>query len=228
MYGFLNFCRKEEEVVKEEGTVYAIRNPLFRMYVKIGITSDTMKKRLFSLNTSVPKDFEIIDTVRVKNYKTVEKLLHTLFKEYRYNESREFFIVSDDKIKEHFSYIRELAGIEENISLTRIKVNSKSVIETDKHEHITRGQLVEFIKEEHDKNPGILRKYIGLNSSKVSARNKNFGKIKIYPIPKLAGNGRTMTVAIEKDINVYVNYSSFDISQAYRQYQLLFLRGELE
>ncbi len=28
MYGFLNFCRKEEEVVKEEGTVYAIRNPL--------------------------------------------------------------------------------------------------------------------------------------------------------------------------------------------------------
>lgn len=68
-------------------TVYIVKNPSFNYY-KIGHTKN-LRERLKQLNTSVPHDYELICTFEHELKETLEKELHSCFKEKRYN--REFF-----------------------------------------------------------------------------------------------------------------------------------------
>lgn len=82
---------------KEPGYVYILTNPSFREdWVKIGKTTD-MVKRLKSLNTTaLPLPFKVYATIKTCKYEELEKIIHKQIDrltDLRINQSREFFNV---------------------------------------------------------------------------------------------------------------------------------------
>ena len=81
------------------GYVYILENPVMSGVVKIGYTNRRPKDRAEELSsgTSVPKEFEVVYKVRVKNPKEKEEEIHSVLSEYRVDEDREFFRVGKGK-----------------------------------------------------------------------------------------------------------------------------------
>ncbi len=92
---------KEEymEAQAEEGFVYFIRN---KDLFKIGITTD-LKRRMDEL-----KPCEILNSVRCKNYTTVEKDLHIFFKDSRIPQT-EYFRLDESEVASVHRLMMKLA-----------------------------------------------------------------------------------------------------------------------
>lgn len=76
--------------------------------VKIGITNNNPRlraKQLFNGNTSIPCEFEVKFSKKVKNPKQEEKNIHNMLRDKRYPR-REFFQVSEQEIRDIFSRIQ--------------------------------------------------------------------------------------------------------------------------
>jgi len=85
---------------------------------------------------------------------------------------------------------------------------------------------VETIERLDRENPGLLRKYVGLNASKNSAlRSREFNKIKLYPNQVVGASGTVLTKELSPGIYYYSTFSSVRIPDAIRQYEQFFRQG---
>ena len=94
------------------GYVYAMDNPCFRtmpsndlssglVAIKIGMTTKDPVQRAKELsNTSVPTPFEVVWAVYVADEKRAEYFLHQSLSPHRVTESREFFWMNPDTLRE--------------------------------------------------------------------------------------------------------------------------------
>jgi DNA-binding XRE family transcriptional regulator len=79
-----------------ESYIYILKNPLFKGY-KIGFSKD-VDKRIASLNTACPKDFELIKKFPVNGGLFFEKIVHRELDGFKME--REFFDIPKDRIVE--------------------------------------------------------------------------------------------------------------------------------
>ncbi len=90
------------------GYIYCISNKCMNGIVKIGITNNNPRlraKQLFNGNTSIPCEFEVKFSKKVKNPKQEEKNIHNMLRDKRYPR-REFFEVSEEEVRQIFSRIQ--------------------------------------------------------------------------------------------------------------------------
>lgn len=87
-------------VGKKHGYVYVMSNPSMPKMVKIGVTQQTVEKRLKALSkpTGVPTPFQIEYECEVDDCYKIETALKAIFGPYRVSENREFFQVSVSQI----------------------------------------------------------------------------------------------------------------------------------
>jgi hypothetical protein len=91
----------------EKGTVYVLKNELFKGLLKIGHTTRSAEERAGDFNSGLPQPWEVVCAVDLEKYKELEKVLHNLFDTRRYSKKREFFYFSSEYEKD----IKELFGI---------------------------------------------------------------------------------------------------------------------
>jgi hypothetical protein len=101
--------------MKEAGYVYILTNPSFKEdWVKIGITSGTVEKRMKELySTGVPLAFEKYASYETSKYVEVERFMHrslSLLADNRINSNREFFRVKPQIALQYLMQIAELLG----------------------------------------------------------------------------------------------------------------------
>lgn len=75
------------------GYIYCMSNKCMNGIVKIGITNNNPRiraKQLFNGNTSIPCEFEVKFSKKVKNPREVEKTIHIMLSHKRFPR-REFF-----------------------------------------------------------------------------------------------------------------------------------------
>ena len=90
------------------GYIYCMSNKCMNGIVKIGITNNNpliRAKQLFNGNTSIPCEFEVKFSKKVKNPKEEEKNIHNMLRDKRYPR-REFFEVSEEEVRQIFSQIQ--------------------------------------------------------------------------------------------------------------------------
>lgn len=92
-----NNCTEEK---KQRGYVYVMSNPSMPKMVKIGVTQQTVEKRLKALSkpTGVPTPFQIEYECEVEDCYKIEAALKAIFGPYRVSENREFFQVTVPQI----------------------------------------------------------------------------------------------------------------------------------
>lgn len=102
-----------------EGFIYVMSNNCFMIkdHYKIGFTTD-IEQRKKSYTTAFPVacnwDYE---SVKVSNIRTRERLIFQRLKEYRFNDSREFFICPLDKIKTTIEDVFKMSLKDMNLEL---------------------------------------------------------------------------------------------------------------
>ncbi len=81
------------------GTIYILTNEAMPGYVKIGMTTNQVERRMTDLDTtSVPLPFECFYAAKVENMQEAEKLLHDAFADHRVRARREFFRISPERV----------------------------------------------------------------------------------------------------------------------------------
>lgn len=97
--------QESEDII---GYLYCMSNPIYEGIYKIGFTEkDPEKRRLQLSSTSVPLDFKIEFAKKVLNFKTKEKLIHSILNGFntRVNPKREFFKVDLEIVHDIFKLI---------------------------------------------------------------------------------------------------------------------------
>ena len=99
----------------KEGIVYILTNPSLREnYIKIGVTSGSIEKRMKELqSTGVPEPFEVYATLSTDRIYEVEKFIHLalpLKEVRRISKNREFFECDPAKALDFLILIRDLLG----------------------------------------------------------------------------------------------------------------------
>lgn len=97
-----------------EGYVYILTNPSFRKpWIKVGYTDRTVEERCKELsNTSVPFPFQIFATLKTRQYKEIESIIHTSFDAFRVNPDREFFEIEPKRACEILKSFLKILGEE--------------------------------------------------------------------------------------------------------------------
>lgn len=92
--------------------VYAVTNKAMKGLVKIGTTTKDPEIRIAQLyTTAVPFPFDPVAVVRVKDGRTVERLLGRVFGPARVNEQREFFEIDVDQVEAAMGLLGEEADV---------------------------------------------------------------------------------------------------------------------
>lgn len=88
------------QTVNKHGYVYIMSNPSMPQMVKIGVTQQTVEKRLKALSkpTGVPTPFQVEYECEVEDCYKVETALKTIFSPYKVSDNREFFQVTVPQI----------------------------------------------------------------------------------------------------------------------------------
>lgn len=94
----------------EIGYVYLLSEMGDNLRYKIGITKNPVKKRLSQLSTGNSNNIDILYTYKSKNYKKIERILHTKFKNDRLH--LEWFSMTDEQV---FSFLNEAKKADETI-----------------------------------------------------------------------------------------------------------------
>lgn len=80
------------------GIVYALVNPAFENFTKIGKTTNLVQRLKQLDNTSVPLPFRCVYAIEIEDENQVERLLHQTFSDYRIRSNREFFEVNAQRV----------------------------------------------------------------------------------------------------------------------------------
>lgn len=89
-----SFIRKTNK--DEVGVIYIVRYA-DNIY-KIGCAKD-FNIRFKTLKSSYPFDLEVIHTIQVSNYYDIEQKIHKKYKDFLIKDKKEFFKLSDSKLK---------------------------------------------------------------------------------------------------------------------------------
>jgi len=102
------------------GIIYALKNVLWGQYLKCGLTSLTLKKRISNLQTSLFIDCIVVETTdKLIDCKIYEFLLKKILIDYRIRNNREFFNVCEDEIKDifnTFNYMNKILDSEQKLN----------------------------------------------------------------------------------------------------------------
>jgi hypothetical protein len=101
----------------QPGSIYAARNEYFPGLVKIGMTRNSVSRRLTNLSCSLPADFELICEAYVANPEAVEATIHLHFANARVRANREFFRIGEAEAIAAFVIARDAAGYDLNAAL---------------------------------------------------------------------------------------------------------------
>ena len=146
------------------GFVYALVNDGMKTkdgdeLVKVGMTKNDPVRRIRELSraTGVPGEFTPVMVMEVDNYQLVEKTIHRLKRDHRYNDRKEFFIVDNlNMFIDDFSSICRLSNgfdvtteVMENLPKNRVKqpnpVKSSPIDDSDTIEFYCRkATLVQY------------------------------------------------------------------------------------
>lgn len=101
-------------MTQQEGFVYIMTNPSFKEnWIKIGYTERTVEERCKELsNTSVPFPFQIFATLKTRQYKEIESILHESLDNYRVNQDREFFLIKPERACKLLRELLKILGTE--------------------------------------------------------------------------------------------------------------------
>lgn len=99
------------------GTVYLLSewdNTENVIKYKIGITKNSVEKRIKQLSTGNSRDITMVRQYQCVEYKKVEKMLHRMYSDKR--DNREWFHLSDEDV---FSFLDKCKEADEIISFLR-------------------------------------------------------------------------------------------------------------
>ncbi len=102
-----------------EGFIYVMSNNCFMIkdHYKIGFTTDIeQRKKSYTTAFPVACNWDYISE-KISNIKTRERLIFQRLKEYRFNDSREFFICPLDKIKTTIEDVFKMSLKDMNLEL---------------------------------------------------------------------------------------------------------------
>jgi len=83
---------------------------------KIGITKSSVEKRIKSLSTGNPNKIVLIKSYNSKNYKEIEKWLHSRYHINKTESKNEWFYLTDDEV---MKFIDTCKKIDETISFIK-------------------------------------------------------------------------------------------------------------
>lgn len=83
---------------------------------KIGITKSSIEKRIKSLSTGNPNKIVLINSYYSKNYKEIEKWLHSRYSLNRTISKNEWFILTDEQV---LKFVETCQKIDETINLIK-------------------------------------------------------------------------------------------------------------
>lgn len=83
---------------------------------KIGITKSSIEKRIKSLSTGNPNKIVLINSYYSKNYKEIEKWLHSRYSLNRTISKNEWFILTDEQV---LKFVETCEKIDETINLIK-------------------------------------------------------------------------------------------------------------
>jgi len=138
------------------GWLYILLNPCYNVkncpLVKVGCTRSldrTPEKRALELyTTGVPHPFKVQYAIKINsNINDVESSIHSIFSDKRYNQSREFFLLSENDIK----------------NLVKLCV----AFGTEVHEEPTKKR---FISDEEDEDSNLHKKQRSENMESIKPR----------------------------------------------------------
>lgn len=129
--------------IEEVGCVYALGNEALPGLIKIGMTAN-LKRRVSELSSaSLPEEFYVVAYIPTKDLPVssirLENKVHKLLFNYRVSMHREFFEISESKVKSILKSISENGGcISEDISIRKTPLRgnvtgSKSKYTYNKH-----------------------------------------------------------------------------------------------
>ena len=102
-----------------EGVIYVMSNNCFMIkdHYKIGYTTDIeQRKKSYTTSFPVACNWDYISE-KIKNIKTKERLIFQRLKDYRFNDSREFFICPLDTIISTIEDVSKMGLKEMNLEL---------------------------------------------------------------------------------------------------------------
>lgn len=82
------------------GIVYVLINPAMPGYVKIGKTTDLVRRIAQLNNEAVPEPFICVYAAHVVDRHKVERVLHTIFESHRSTKDREFFRINPEDARQ--------------------------------------------------------------------------------------------------------------------------------
>jgi hypothetical protein len=83
---------------------------------KIGITKSSIEKRIKSLTTGNPNKIILLNSYNSKNYKEIEKWLHTKYSLSKTQSDNEWFFLTDEQV---INFIDTCEKIESTIKLIK-------------------------------------------------------------------------------------------------------------
>ena len=134
-------------MIDNYGYIYCMSNKCMNGIVKIGITNNNPRiraKQLFNGNTSIPCEFEVKFSKKVKNPREVEKTIHIMLSHKRFPR-REFFQVSEEEVRYIFSQI-EGEWLDENGSIENQNIVEEDISSEDTYDEPNEPEE----HEEHD------------------------------------------------------------------------------
>lgn len=75
---------------------------------KIGITKSSIEKRIRTLSTGNPNKIVLINSYNSKNYKEIEKWLHSRYSLNRTIAKNEWFILTDEQVSNFFETCKKI------------------------------------------------------------------------------------------------------------------------
>ena len=134
------------------GIVYALVNHCIvqpetnQLLYKIGKTTDINRRVNELFNTSVPINFNIVCAKKVSNMDYIEKEIHNVLSDHRYNNQREFFNCHIDKITSIFNLISGEDVIDYSQNKVNPVKNPISIVNTSNTQDPIWRKMYEIIK----------------------------------------------------------------------------------
>ena len=205
---------------KNVGIVYLMKSVINGVY-KIGKTrEDAFESRMYDLEKNGYDNIgglRRVIAVRTENYEVKEKMLHEIFSKSRIAQT-EFFAVDRNLVEQLFYSLKGEAIFPKKVDTEK---EIEEIVERQEKE-VGRREFINFVKENHEKNPRIIRNLLG----EKEEFNEHGNRAKIFREPKVSPGGTVMTEEIDDGIYIFINYSRKDSTKAKQDFEKLFKENE--
>ena len=190
---------------------------------KIGISEEpnfqermrNLEKNGYSNINGLKKEIAI----RTENYEDKEKMIHEIFSKSRIKNT-EFFATDKNLIEQLFYSLKgEIVYPEEADSEAKIEK-----LDRERQDEVSRGYLIEVVKNLHQSDPNILNGLLG-NQSEFRIKGT---QIKIFREPRVGKSGAVLTKEISDNLHIYANYSRQDLVRVIDEYNQLYKKNPLD